>query len=90
MLDVFIVSNNAIDRVDITQPEVTKTNGRAETRQCGPPPEIIFRGPLKIFLDGDAKEQAPKGRCQAWGVWGHPLPENFAEFDLILEVFGAF
>ena len=35
------------------------------------PPQIIFRGPLKIFLDGDAKERAPKGRCQARGVWGH-------------------
>ena len=64
---------------------------RAETRQCGPPPKIIFRGPLKyFFLDGDAKERAPTGRCQARGVWGHAPPENFAEFDLILEAFCAF
>ena len=55
------------------------------------PPKIIFRGPLKyFFLDGDAKERAPKGRCQARGVWGHAPPENFAEFDLILEPFCAF
>ena len=55
------------------------------------PPKIIFRGPLKyFFLDGDAKERAPKGRCQARGVWGHAPPENFAEFDLILVAFCAF
>ena len=56
------------------------------------PPKIIFRGIfLKyFFLDGDAKERAPKGRCQARGVWGHAPPENFAEFDLILEAFCAF
>ena len=55
------------------------------------PPEIIFQGPLKyFFLDDDAKERAPKGRCQAWGVWGHAPPKNFAEFDLILKTFCAF
>ena len=55
------------------------------------PPKIIFRCPPKyFFLDGDAKERAPKGRCQARGVWEHAPPENFAEFDLILEAFCAF
>ena len=55
------------------------------------PPISFFGGPLKyFFLDGDAKERAPKGRCQAMGVWEHAPPENFAEFDLILEAFYAF
>ena len=60
-------------------------SARAETRHRGTPP------PKSFFLDGDTKERAPKGRCQARGVWGHaPPPENFAEFDLILEAFCAF
>ena len=55
------------------------------------PPRNHLWGPPKIFfLAGDAKERAPKGRCQAWGVWGHAIPENFAEFDLILETFCEF
>ena len=56
------------------------------------PPRNHLSGPPKIcFLDGDAKERAPKGRCQATGVWGgHAPPENFAEFHLILEAFCAF
>ena len=56
------------------------------------PPRNHLSGPPKIFfLDGDAKERAPKGRCQATGVWGGmPHPENFAKFHLILEAFCAF
>ena len=55
------------------------------------PPQNHLSGPPKIFfLDSDAKERAPKGRCQARGVWGHAPPENFAEFHLILEVFVRF
>ena len=55
-------------------------------------PRNHLPGPPKIFfLDGDAKERAPKGRCQARGVWGHARPpENLAEFHLILETFCAF
>ena len=45
---------------------------------AGPPPKSSFGSPEKFFLDGDAKERAPKGRCQARGVWGHTPPENFA------------
>ena len=63
---------------------------RAETRQCGAPPKSSFGAPKHFFLNGDAKERALKGRCQARGVWGHALPENFAEFHLILEAFCAF
>ena len=56
-----------------------------------PFPRNDLSGPPKIFfLDGDAKERAPKGRCQARGVWGHAPTENFAEFDLILEALCAF
>ena len=56
-----------------------------------PPPRNHFSGPPKIFfLDGDAKERGPKWQCPARGVWGHVPPENFAEFDLILEDFCAF
>ena len=45
-----------------------------------------MRGPPKFFfLDGDTKERAPKGRYQAIGGVGHAPPENFAEFDHILE-----
>ena len=56
-----------------------------------PPPRNHLSGPPKnFFLNGDAKERAPKGRCQATGVWGHAPPENFAEFDLTLEAFCAF
>ena len=56
------------------------------------PPRNHRFGPPKIFfLDGDAKELVSKWRCQARGVWGHaPPPENFAEFDLILEAFCVF
>ena len=58
-----------------------------------PPPRNHLLGPPKnFFLDGDAKERASKGRCQARGVWGHASspPEKFAEFHLILEAFCAF
>ena len=56
-----------------------------------PAPRNHLSGPPKIFfLDGDAKERAPKGQCQARGIWGHAPPENFAEFDLTLETFCAF
>ena len=49
---------------------------------AAPPPRNHFSGPLKIFfLDGDTKERGLKGQC---------IPENFAEFDLILEDFCAF
>ena len=55
------------------------------------PPRNHLSGPPKnVFLDGDTKERAPKGRCQAREVWGACPPENFAEFDLILETFRAF
>ena len=38
--------------------------GRNWARRPPRPPEIIFRGPLKMFfLDGDTKERATKGRC---------------------------
>ena len=63
---------------------------RAETRQCAPPRNHLSGPPKNFFLDGDAKERAAKGRCQAWGFRGHALPENFAEFHLILEAFCAF
>ena len=54
------------------------------------PPQNHLSGPPKyFFLDGDTKERAPKGRCQARGVWGHGPSEIFAEFDLILEAFCA-
>ena len=54
-------------------------------------PKLGNVGPPKnFFLDGDAKEQAPKGRCQARGVWGHAPQKKFAEFDLVLETFCAF
>ena len=46
--------------------------------------------PRSFFLDGGTKERAPKGRCQARGIWGQAPPENFAEFDLILEAFCTF
>ena len=56
----------------------------------GPSRNHLLGPPKNFFLNGDAKERATKGRCQAWGVWGHVLPENFVEFDLILEAFCAF
>ena len=56
-----------------------------------PPPRNHLSGRPQIFFsDDDTKERAPKGRCQARRVWGHAPPENFAEFDLILEAFCAF
>ena len=65
---------------------------RVEIRQCAPPPprNHLSGPPKKIFYDGDTKERAPKGRCQAIGGCGGMPPENFAEFDLILEAFCAF
>ena len=44
-----------------------------------PPPEIVFRGPLKFFFDGDAKERAPKRRCQARGSGGMPPPQKILQ-----------
>ena len=39
-------------------------------------PKLGNAGPPKIFfLDGDAKERAPKGRCQARG-YGGMLPQK--------------
>ena len=44
-----------------------KVKPRTETRQCGPPPprNHLSAPPKKFLLDGDTKERAPKGRCQA-------------------------
>ena len=56
----------------------------------GPPRNHFSRPPKIFFLDGDTKERDPKGQFPAKGVWGHASPENFAEFDLILEAFCAF
>ena len=44
---------------------------RVEIRQCAPPRNHLSGLPKKFFYDGDTKERAPKGRCQARGVWGH-------------------
>ena len=45
---------------------------------AGPPPKSSFGAPKKFFSDGDAKERAPKGRCQARRVWGHAPPRKFS------------
>ena len=64
---------------------------RAETRQCGAPPEIIFRGPLKyFFLDGDAKERVPKGRCQARECGGMPPHKILRNLTLFWRLFVRF
>ena len=54
-----------------------------------PPPEIIFR-PLKFFLGGDAKERAPKGRCQPRGVWGHAPQKILRNLTLFWRLFVRF
>ena len=46
-------------------------------------PRNHVSGPPKIFfLDGDAKEQAPKGRCQARGSGGIPPQKNLRNLTL--------
>ena len=55
------------------------------------PPKIIFRGPLKyFFLDGDAKERAPKGQCQARGDWGHAPQKILRNLTLFWRLFVRF
>ena len=67
------------------------SSNKAETRQCGAPPKIIFRGSLAyFFLDGDAKERAPKGRCQARGVWGHAPQKILRNLTLFWRLFVRF
>ena len=45
--------------------------------------------PKTIFLDGDTKIE-PRGGDAMLGGLGACPPENFADFDLILETFCAF
>ena len=55
------------------------------------PPQNHLSGPPKIlFLDGDAKERAPKGRCQAWGVWGHAPQKILRNLTLFWRLFVRF
>ena len=54
------------------------------------PPEIIFRGPLKIFSWMVIQKSEPRRGDAKLGGLGACPPENFGEFDLILEAFCAF
>ena len=54
-------------------------------------PEIIFRGPLKIFSWMVLQKSEPRrGDAKLGGSGGMSPPEDFAEFDIILEDFCAF
>ena len=56
-----------------------------------PPPEIIFRGPLKNFFWMVMQKSEPRrGDAKLGRSGGMSPPENFAEFHLILEAFCAF
>ena len=51
-------------------------------------PKLGNAGPPKIFfLDGDAKERAPKGRCQARGVWEHAPQKILRNLTLFWRLF---
>ena len=59
---------------------------------AGPPlpPEIIFRGPLKMFSWMAIQKSEPRRGDAKLGGIGTCPPENFAELDLTLEAFCAF
>ena len=79
----------ALVRIASIQIHMTWGSGSKLGNACSPRNHLS--GPPKsFFLDGDAKERAPKKRCQVRGVWGQVPPENFAEFALVLEVFVRF
>ena len=40
-----------------------------------------------FFLDGDTKERASKGRCQARGVWGHAPQKILRNLTLFWRLF---
>ena len=64
---------------------------KAETRQCEPPPRNHLSGsPKNFFLDGDTKEPAPKGRCQARGVWIHAPQKILRNLTLFWGLFVRF
>ena len=63
----------------------------AKLGSAAPPPEIIFRGPLKFFSWMVMQKSEPRrGDAKLRGSGGMPPPEKIAEFDLILEAFCAF
>ena len=53
----------------------------------GPPRNHLSGPPKNCFLDGDAKEQAPKGRRQARGVWGHARQKILQNLTLFWRLF---
>ena len=53
------------------------------------PPKSFFGAP-KIFLNGDTKERAPKGRCQARGVWGRAPQKILRNLTLFWGLFVRF
>ena len=58
---------------------------------AGPPQNHLSGPPKKLFLDGDAKERAPKGRCQARGVCRHAPPQKILRnFTLFWRLFVRF
>ena len=65
------------------------TQSRNYAMRARRPRNHLSGPPKNFFLDGDTKERAPKGQCQAGGLGACP-PKNFAEFDFILEAFCAF
>ena len=51
----------------------------------------IFWGPLNsFFFDGDTKERAPKGRCQARGSGGMPPQKILRNLTLFWKLFVRF
>ena len=55
-----------------------------------PPPEVIFRSPLKFFSWMVMQKSEPRRSDARLGGLGACPPENFAEFDLILVALCAF
>ena len=71
--------------------KIVKTQARAETRQCAPPPpRNHLSKPSKNFTWMVIQKSKPRrGNAKLGGSGGIP-PKNFAKFDLILEAFLRF
>ena len=64
---------------------------RAETRQCGAPPEIIFRGLLKFFSWMVIQKSEPRrGDAKLGGSGGMPPQKILRNLTLVWRLFGRF
>ena len=90
-LELANISRTRLKIKRVRSPEMWPAENSAETKECGPPPRNHLSGPPKFFfLDRDTKERAPKGQCQAKGVWGHVPQKILRNLTLFWRLFVRF